>query len=75
MMSERYEQDVIKSAEQNHIWLNAFQCLNPSDEFKIKLADAILGMLDKPSRRIHSDFDDPELCKLHEELIVRINKS
>lgn len=75
-----YEQDVIKSSEKNHIWLNAFQCIRPTDDFKISLANQILSMMDRKENLIYpwqdsESYEMRELGKLTPELIVRINKS
>jgi hypothetical protein len=74
----KYWADVRKSTEENHIWLNAFSCIRPTDEFKIQLAESILRKLGNPDRTIKSKharpgffFEDLD----QQELIIRINKS
>ncbi len=75
-MIDRYSKDVLDSASKNHIWLNAMACINPTDEFKIGLAEEILEMLDRESATILSDWDGTPFEDLKQlELIVRINKS
>ena len=76
----QYQRDVIKSAAQNHIWLNAFFCIRPTDEFKLSLANQILFMLNNADYLIcdYQDSDDEvwrEIGKLTPELVVRFNKS
>jgi hypothetical protein len=76
----QYERDIIKSAQENHIWLSAFACVRPTDEFKIQLADQILGMLNDKEYMIYDNQDSTnetlkELGRLTPELVVRINKS
>lgn len=76
----QYEQDVIRSAQTNHIWLNAFSCVNPTPELKIQLADQILAMLNDTDNLIYDDQDSENealraLGKLLPQLVVRINKS
>lgn len=39
----------VQMADGNTIWLNAFSCVRPTDDFKIKLADMILSQLRDPS--------------------------
>ena len=75
-----YDRDVLRTAKENHIWLNAFACVRPTTEFRLQLADQILAMLNDKSNLIydHQDSDDENwraLGKLTPELIVRINKS
>lgn len=76
----QYERDVLRSARENHIWLNALGCVRPSKELKLLLADQILAMLNSKDYVIH-DYQDNEnenlreLGRLTPELIVRINKS
>ena len=70
----RYEADVLRSADGNHIWLNAFSCIRPTDEFKIGLANQILDMLADRECTIPSSYAESfgldQRC-----LVVRINKS
>ena len=75
-----YDRDVLRTAKENHIWLNAFACVRPTTEFRLQLADQILAMLNDKSNLIydHQDSTDENwrvLGKLTPELIVRINKS
>jgi hypothetical protein len=75
-----YEKKVVQSAEKNHIWLNAFACVNPTDEFCARLGRQILEMLGQKANLIYP-FQDSELepmrCigKLTPEMVIRINKS
>lgn len=75
-----YERGVLDSARKNHIWLNAFQCIRPTDEFKRQVGETILDMLDCRENLI-CDWQDSEseplraIGRLTPELIVRINKS
>lgn len=60
---------VAKKARGNHIWLNAFSCINPTDEFKIQLADMVLGMLDDKNNTLRTTLDTTDM------LYLSINKS
>lgn len=54
-MEAKYIEDLAeraKIAEDNHIWINAFNCINPTDEFKIQIANTILAWLDDKERVI-----------------------
>lgn len=46
MSKEEYKKQVIEKVQINRLSLNSLQCINPSNEFKIKLAELILAMLD-----------------------------
>ena len=71
-----YNASVLRSARENHIWLNAFSCIHPTDEWKIQLADAILAKLDNPDETILCNHGGGPLEDLGmRELIVRFNKS
>lgn len=49
MTKDEYKDKVIEKIQDNHFSLNALYCINPTDEFKINLADLILKMLDNPN--------------------------
>jgi len=43
------ESDVIKAVSDNHIWINAFSLINPSDETALSVGRSVIAMLqDKP---------------------------
>jgi hypothetical protein len=76
--NREYAAEVQSSAAGNHIWLNAFNCISPTDEFKLQLADSILRMLNNDENTIRSEFARPgyifeDLNK--RVLVLRINKS
>ncbi|NLF72375.1 MAG: hypothetical protein GX575_25345 [Candidatus Anammoximicrobium sp.] len=73
----RYEADVMRSVKTNHIWLNAFACIRPSDEFVLMVGRYVLGLLNEPENLILSDCDESEVLRAlkMKELVVRINKS
>lgn len=81
MNEAEYKELAYQKANDNHIWLNAMNCINPTDEFKIKLADMILEKLNFESCLIPGSSiisDDETLKKLGELtpiLFLRINKS
>lgn len=75
-----YDRDVLRTAKENHIWLNAFACVRPTTELRLQLADQILALLNDKSNLIYDHQDSAAenwraLGKLTPELIVRINKS
>ena len=69
MEKETTLNQVAKKAKSNHIWLNAFQCINPSTDFKIQLADTILRKLDDRDSLLKKEDT------LSEMLYLSINKS
>lgn len=74
----QYWADVRSSTEGNHIWLNAFHCVRPTDEFKLRLADSILRKLNSadatiPSKHARPGYIFEDLDQ--RELVIRINKS
>jgi len=73
----RYEADVLKAAKENHIWVNAFAMIQPSDEFALLIGRTVLGMLCDEDNCIQADYDDfEELRDLRQpELILRVNRS
>lgn len=72
----RYQKDVLESAANNRIWLNAFRCIRPTDEFKLEVADIIFSILNNPGNLILCDFDGGPFESLKQkELVVRISKS
>lgn len=64
-----YQKAVLQSAEDNHIWMNAFRCIRPSDEFAQQVGHMVLSMLGKDPNLIDSELGTGKV------LILRINKS
>lgn len=60
-------ENIAEMAEANHIWLNAFDCVRPTDQFKIALADTILNKLNDKENLISDEISDM--------LYLSINKS
>lgn len=81
MTKPAYLDLILKQSEQNHIWLNAFACIRPTDDFLIELGRKVLDMLNEkdrliPSSGITSDIEAMrEISKLSPQLILRVNKS
>lgn len=73
-----YRKDVIRTAKSNHIWLNGFSCIRPTDEFKLDLANSILAMLQQDENTILTNMSRPGYVFEtvgQRELILSINKS
>ncbi len=64
--------EVGQMARSNHIWLNGFECINPSNEFKIKLAEQILHMLNSEGRLIKEESLPGAFSEM---LYLSLNKS
>ena len=73
----RYEADVLKAAKANHIWVNAFATIRPSDELALQIGRIVLRMLRDEDACIQADYDEFETLKdlRKPELIVRVNRS
>jgi hypothetical protein len=76
-----YKKLALKKCEDNHIWLNKMMYMFPTDEQKIKLADAILEKLKTKSTQIpgESITDNTEvgreLAELTPVLYLKVNWS
>lgn len=77
----QWNKKVLQMCESNHIWLNAFHCINPTPKFCEQLGRSIIEKLkDKenliPSSLITSDAEPArEIAKLTPILYMSINKS
>lgn len=69
---KNYETQIVEAVAGNHMWLNAFSCINPTAKFKLELAEAILEWLNQEERLIRKD--DP-IGRLTPILYMSINKS
>lgn len=79
--------DVLRAVETNHIWLNAFRCVNPTPKFCEDLGREILEMLahrenllpkfspnlDKEAPHVQEALND--MARLTPVLYLSINKS
>lgn len=72
---EQYERDVLRTAESNHIWLNAFSCMRPSDEFAMRVGREVLRMLDDDRCTIASRTAHVLNLPFAREVVIRVNKS
>lgn len=81
MTETEYKDLVYQQAEQNHIWLNAFSCINPSDQFLKEVGKMVIDKLKEkdcliPSSGITSDLKPlREISEMTPVLILRVNKS
>ena len=63
-------------AEANHIWLNAFSCINPTDELKMQIGEMVLEWLNQRDNLMPACADhDSELARLTPKLYMSVNKS
>ena len=70
--NENWNEDVLRTAEENHIWLNAFQCIRPSDEFLISVGRSVVDKLNDRANLIRPRV---ALIDSEREVIIRFNKS
>ena len=76
-------EDIADKCHGNHIWLNAFSCIDPSDEFCRDIGQTIIDKLNNKDRLLSGyvkpeDRDIPEMLSLAEltpMLYIAINKS
>lgn len=71
---EGYTEDVLRAVGENHLWLNAFSCIRPTEKFAAEVGFQVIRMLKERDRLINVR------CPLLEggreqELILRINQS
>lgn len=75
------KEDVLKQAQENHIWVNAFQTINPSDEILRQIGASVMRMLKDKQCTIpvyHGDDDDTpihELQRLTGAVYLHVNAS
>ena len=84
-MSKTTKEQVIEMVESNSIWLNAFHCINPTDEFLIGIGRSVINMLSKRENLLPKYLDDRaesetdtsilKLAELTPILYLSINKS
>lgn len=72
LKNKKWERDVVQSARENHIWLNAFACIRPTQDFLARVGRLVLESLAEPERLIEPEV---HLCDHERELILRVNKS
>lgn len=70
--NENWTEDVLRSVEDNHIWINALSNIRPSDEFAAGVGRMVLEMLNESERLIK-----PRVALIDSErnLVLRINQS
>lgn len=77
----KYERDVLQAAEENHIWINAFTLVRPTDKTLIEIGRAVVNMLATQEETIVAEFHRPGAIfadisgPMSRELVVRINQS
>lgn len=74
--------DVFKKATENHLWLNAFACINPTPEYCEQIGRIIIEKLNDKEQLIPSYFQGAKnnkhiatLAELTPVLYLSINKS
>ena len=74
--------DILRSLDENHMWINAFSCLNPSDDMKRQIGEWVLDKLASKEKTLPAmDLDaadsDPidTMQILTGHVYLRFNKS
>lgn len=81
LTQEEYDKLTADTARSNHLWVNAFQLIHPTDELKQQIGEYIISLLkDKdnllPSNGITSENQTVrELAELTPMLYVSVNAS
>jgi hypothetical protein len=60
MTPAEHKDAVYQSCKDNHIWVNAFDCIRPTDEFAAKVGHMILGKLNGRHYTIPTNGLEPE---------------
>ena len=68
-METESDQNILKKVNDNHIWLNAFSCINPTDDFKKEVGAEVIYMLSQKDRLLKAKNGINDL------LYLMINKS
>lgn len=75
------KEQILEKVQQNHIWINAFTLIRPSDEVAKSIGYAIINMLKDKDNLLPAYYGEDasekleELAKLTPELYLRINAS
>jgi hypothetical protein len=70
-----YRRNVLAAAERNHIWVNAFSCIHPSDELCVQIGREVLRMLGERESTHVSRCGHMLDLPSQRELVLRVNKS
>lgn len=86
-MKKTTSADIVQMVQDNHIWLNAFNCINPTDEFLMSIGKQVIAMLNRSANLLPMYLDDEPpsetesgkaiqgLSELTKVLYLSINKS
>lgn len=75
-LTEQQCREIAGMAETNHIWLNAFTCINPTDELKMQIGTLVLDWLNQKDNLMPARADhDCKLAALTPKLYLSVNKS
>jgi len=75
-LSDAQCREIAGMASTNHIWLNAFTCIKPTDELKMQIGTLVLDWLNQKDNLIPSRADhECSLAKLTPVLYMSVNKS
>jgi len=67
MTKEASKKNILEKVKENHLWLNAISCINPTDDFKKQVGEQILDMLNEKNSLLTNGINDL--------LYIKINKS
>ncbi len=83
MLIKELEEKILVAVKDNHIWLNAYSCIRPTDEFLIELGRTIIDKLRSDSNLLPSYVPGREqqieevhkLSEISPTLYLSVNKS
>jgi len=75
-LTEQQCREIAGMAETNHIWINAFKLINPSDDFLLDVGRMVVSMLKQKDNLIPARADhDDKLARLTPKLYLSVNQS
>lgn len=75
-LSDKQCREIADAATANHMWLNAFMCIRPTDEIKMQIGAQILDWLNQKDNLLPSGADhESKMAALTPVLYLSVNKS
>lgn len=75
-LSEKQCREIAGAAEANHIWINAFSLINPSDDMLMSIGRTVVEMLREKGNLLPARADhDDKLARLTPTLYMSVNQS
>lgn len=79
MTKDEHDKAILHSVEKNHMWINAFSLIRPTEETKIAIGEWVIDQLKDSESLVPSFYGDDdvaqELGKLTPQFYCRFNAS